>query len=92
LEKAPVEGLPARRDEGIVTVNDQLIEELVTVQVDGAPADLPSKNRDAPLLAGIQIYFLCGVLEVSNADIGRARRQEDQSLSLQPGQSMVQEL
>jgi hypothetical protein len=92
LEKLPVERRLVLRDQRVVLVDDQLVEELLTVQIDGASADLPPEDRDAVLTAVLQVHLLLHILEIADTDVGRGGGEEIQPLPPDAGKGVVEEL
>ena len=71
---------------------DQLVEQLLAVQIDRAAAHLPPKDGDAVLAAKIHVHLLLDILEIAEAEVGRAGREQVQPFAAQARQGVVQEL
>jgi hypothetical protein len=92
LQEEAIERILPLRNQRVVAVNDQLIEQLLSVEIDSSAADLSSKDGNGLLPAELEVYLLLSVLEEPDADIGRRGRDEDQSLAVQARQSVIQKL
>jgi len=80
LEKFPIKGFSPQRNNGVVSAEDQMKKELITIQVNGSPAQISPEDRDMPRFAKAQVYLLFQVLMETDTDIGRGRGNQRKGL------------
>jgi hypothetical protein len=73
-------------------MEDHLEEELVAIQIDGAPAHLAPEDGDVIFAAVCHVHFLLYILKVTDADIGRRRSEEIQPLPAEAGLRVIEKL